>query len=90
MITVNIDGTKQAEEKIGNVHVYRVGKGKVREIFDADSWSKKSANTAKEIGFDATWAIMASYNGFAALAFKIFKPRIPFILTFKKVIQLNT
>lgn len=84
MITVNIDGTKQAEEKIGNVHVYRVGKGKYGKYLMPILGLKKALALQKEIGFDATWAIMASYNGFAALAFKIFKPRIPFILTLQE------
>lgn len=84
MITVNIDGKQEAEEKIGNVHVYRVGKGKVGKYLMPLLGVKKALDLHKEIDFDATWAIMASYNGFVALLFKMLKPSIPFILTLQE------
>lgn len=71
MITVNIDGKEQAEEKIGNVHVHRVGRGKLGK-YSMPFWGvRRALQLHYEIGFDATWAIMASYNAFAALMFKI-------------------
>ncbi len=84
MITVNIDGKQEAEEKIGNIFVHRVGKGKLGKYLLPIFGVKKALEFHKEFDFDATWAIMASYNGFAALVFKIFKPRIPFILTLQE------
>ncbi|HLP43875.1 MAG TPA: glycosyltransferase family 4 protein [Candidatus Nanoarchaeia archaeon] len=84
MITVNIDGKQKAEEKIGNVHVYRVGRGKVGKYLMPFLGVKKALSLQRENRFDATWSIMASYNGFAALMFKILKPQVPFILTLQE------
>ncbi len=84
MITINIDGNQNAEEKIGNVHVHRIGRGKLGKYLMPFGGVKRALDLHREIGFDATWSIMASYNGFAALLFKIFNPRTPFILTLQE------
>jgi glycosyltransferase involved in cell wall biosynthesis len=41
----------------------------------------KALSLNKTRKYDATWSLMASYNSFAAVFFKIKKPKIPFILT---------
>jgi len=78
-------------EKIGNVNVYRVGFGnnfdkillpflgflKARNIYNLS----KIQNLTSKIYI---WGIMASWGSLAALVFKIFYPRIPFLLTLQE------
>lgn len=82
MITPRLKKHLPEKEKIGNVFIYRIGKGnnwdKYRLIFHG--WKK-----ARELGnFHVVWSIMASYAGFAALRFKKKNPNIPFLLTLQE------
>ena len=43
MVTVNLDGRQAKKETIGNVNVYRVGKGKVSKYLFPLSGFKKAA-----------------------------------------------
>ena len=73
LLTINLDGKQKPEEKIGNVYVHRLDFGSIGRRFKigkylftfASAWRALSLN--KEFNFDITWAIMASYSGFAAL-----------------------
>lgn len=94
MLTVNLDGKQKREEQIGNVHVYRIGnrffKGRLARLFFTvlAVWKalqlQRGQNDQKGLKFDAIWAIMAGYGGFAALFYKYVKPQIPFILTLQE------
>ena len=78
-------------EKIGNVNVIRIGFGanfdkillpflgflKARNIYNLS----KIQNLTSKIYI---WGIMASWGSLAALVFKIFYPRIPFLLTLQE------
>lgn len=84
MITVNLDGQQKKEEQIGNVRVYRIGKGKQAKYF-FPFFAKKFANTLHEKNsYDLLWAIMANQAGLAASFFKKFHPKIPLLLTLQE------
>lgn len=81
MITARLDNKLPAIEKIGNIQVHRLGKGnhwdKYRLIWQGPRYALKLGH------FDALWAIMASYAGFAALRYKKRENR-PFLLTLQE------
>jgi glycosyltransferase involved in cell wall biosynthesis len=84
MLTVNIDGKQKKEEKIGNVCVHRIGSGYVGKLLFPFLASWRASKIHKNENFDATWAIMANYAGFAALFFKYLVPQVPFFLTLQE------
>ncbi len=81
MVTLHLDGDLPAYEKIGNVNVYRVGRGK---YFFTMMAAKKAASLHKERKYDAVWSMMANYAGFAALFFKMRHAKTPFILSLQE------
>jgi glycosyltransferase involved in cell wall biosynthesis len=82
MITARLDSTLPVEEKIGPVVVHRVGKG---TSFDKIRLILSGPALAHTLGkFDAVWAIMASYAGFAALRYKKKNSFTPFLLTLQE------
>jgi len=85
MITIG-DGRGIAEEKIGNVKVYRIshGAGLVQKLFFPFKAYKKAASLHKAEKFDAVWSIMASYAGYAGYLFKKKNLQVPFILTIQE------
>lgn len=82
MVTARLNKNLPAKEKIGNVIVYRFGKG--------DKWDKfrlifGGATFARSLGkFDLVWSIMASYAGFAALNYKKSHSSVPYLLTLQE------
>src|SRR3989338_9260347 len=82
LMTARLKKELPSVEKLGNVSVHRIGNGssfdKFRLIF---SGPKRALTLGK---FDAVWAIMASYGGFAALRYKKSNPHIPFLLTLQE------
>jgi teichuronic acid biosynthesis glycosyltransferase TuaC len=98
MITLRLDSKLPKFEKIGNVNVYRVGwASKQKEPSDSLPWYLhinkyalmftgfgKAFSLSRIKKYDAIWSIMATYNSFAALFFKLTHPRIPFILTLQE------
>jgi glycosyltransferase involved in cell wall biosynthesis len=87
MVTVRGKG-EAACEKIGNVTVYRTGLPFVGLTFNkyfflkAGFWKAVFLNRKNK--YDAVWSMMATYNSFAALFFKLFHPKIPFLLTLQE------
>lgn len=98
MVTLRLDASLPKYEKIGNVHVYRVGfSGNVKNSADslkfpwqlnkylmAITGYKKAVKLHKKYHYDAIWSMMATYNSFAALFFKLRCPKVPFILTLQE------
>lgn len=83
-------------ERIGNVNVYRVGP-KIHVIGSTmpsiSYFTKfqyvafaffKSLTLHYKRRYDFTWSVMASFNGFSALFFKLIHPKVPFILTLQE------
>ncbi len=83
-----------SSERIGNVTVYRTGPAWAGNSF-LRSWKIYkylfpffAFYTARKLNkkrrYDLTWAIMASYSGFAGLLFKLFYRNTPFLLTLQE------
>jgi len=84
LLTVNLDGCQKRQENIDGVNIFRMGKGSLGKLFFPFSAFFLARRLHKKNHYDATWAIMANYAGFAALFFKIFEPTVPFILTLQE------
>ena len=86
IVTARLDGKLPKFEKIGNVNVYRIGFG----VSMLDKYLLpflgflKAYNLHKKNHYRVLWSIMASYAGFGALFFKIFQPKVPFVLTLQE------
>jgi glycosyltransferase involved in cell wall biosynthesis len=98
MITLRFDSDLPKFERIGNVNVHRIGftkKGaqmkdlikfplKLNKILFPFLAFVKARKLHKEINYDGIWAMMAAYAGFAAMFFKLFNPRVPYLLTLQE------
>lgn len=95
MVTLRLDSNLPRFERIGNVNIYRVGWSSVQKTSsDSLPWYLhlnkylllftgflKASALHKKNKYNATWSLMATYNSFAALFFKLFHPKVPFIFT---------
>lgn len=95
MVTLRLDSSLPQFEKIGNVNIYRVGwSGRQRTSSDSLPWHlhlnkyamlwtafRKAGRLHRTRKYDAIWSLMATYNSFAALFFKLTHPEVPFIFT---------
>lgn len=82
MITARLSKDVPAFEKLGNVHVYRIGIGNALDKFRLIARGWKQAQALGK--FDVLWSIMASYGGFAALRYKKRNQSVPFLLTLQE------
>jgi glycosyltransferase involved in cell wall biosynthesis len=93
---VTLYAGKSRFERIGNVNVYRVGPHikimgntvprisyLVKFYYAAAAFFKGLALHRKR-KYDFIWSIMASFNGFSALFFKIIHPKVPFLLNLQE------
>lgn len=87
MVTLRFSPNDPEYEKVGNVHVYRIGKG------GSNRWAKfafqfsaaRAANRLHaEQHFDALWALMAHSAGVPAAIFKKHHPKIPYVLNLQE------
>jgi len=81
LITLRFNRKWPKSEKIGNVNVYRIGGGKLFFPFFA---FYKARQLHKKNGYDSVWSIMANRAGFAALFFKLWHPRVKYLLTLQE------
>jgi glycosyltransferase involved in cell wall biosynthesis len=81
LITNKFDAKWPTEEKIGQINVRRLGKGKKidKYLFPIRAF-RYALQLHKMVKFDFVWSIMAFYAGAAALFFK-YKTKIPYLLT---------
>jgi len=98
LVTLRFDKKLPKEEKVGNVFVHRLGfVGEMKETADSLSFplhynkyiytltgAWKGLQLHKKYHFSLVWGITANYAGFAALFFKLFKPKIPYLLTLQE------
>jgi glycosyltransferase involved in cell wall biosynthesis len=98
MVTNRFDSTLPKYEKVGNVHVHRIGITTMNPTMaDLKTWplnlnkalfqfsaAWKALSLHRQYHFDATWAMMAHSCGVPAALFKIAHPSIPFILTLQE------
>jgi len=85
MITALMKRSLPRQEKLGNVFVYRVGIGIpfFDKLYLAVFGHRLGLKLHQKNQFDVVWSIMASYNGFAALSFKL-KTQVKFLLTLQE------
>lgn len=95
LIALRLDSRLPLREKMGNVTVHRVGWSVAREVrTDSLPWHlhlnkyfyllsavRQAFALHRERPYDAIWSLMATYSSFAAVIFKLFRPRVPFIFT---------
>lgn len=98
LVCLRFDSSLPREEKIGRVHVHRIGFSRPNPT-PADlrkfplhlnkfffqflaPWKALSLHRAEP--FDAIWAMMAHSSGVPAALFKLFQPRVPYILTLQE------
>lgn len=95
MITLRLDKNLPKFERVGNVNVYRVGWAyNQRNSSDSLPWylhlnkyfllifgPLKALSLHKTRKYDTVWSLMATYNTFAALFFKLLKPKVKFVFT---------
>jgi glycosyltransferase involved in cell wall biosynthesis len=94
MICLRYDSTLPKVEKIGNVIVHRIGFTRpnptmadlrrfplhLNKFFFQFAAAWKAIRLCSEYRFDCTWAMMAHSCGVPAALFKLWHPRIPFVL----------
>lgn len=81
LITLRFDKKWAKREMVGNVNVYRIGGGKM--LFPLLAFCK-ACWLHKKNKYSAAWSIMANRAGFATLFFKIFFPKVKFLLTLQE------
>lgn len=81
MITLRFNEADLVFERVGNINIYRIDSSKNMYPFRAYALAKELH--AKN-GYDAVWAIMANWAGFAALFFKNAYKNVRFILTLQE------
>lgn len=93
MITYRFDSSWPRQEKIGNINIFRVGRGKKSEEYYGRPLAKilfvfqaawKAAQLHRQRRYCLTWAMMAAYAGAAGLFFKWLHPKTPFLLTLEE------
>ncbi len=81
LVTTRFSKSHLKKEKIGNCTIYRINTSKNLYPFKALFLATK---LHKAKAYDATWAIMANWAGFAALFFKFRFPEVSYILTLQE------
>ncbi len=100
MVTLRLDSHLPKVEKIGDVTIYRVGwTGGENLKVSPDSLPKflhlnkyampitalvKAISLHHKNKYDIIWSMMATYNSFAALFFKLLHPKVKFLLTLQE------
>ncbi len=93
LFTSRFDATWPEREMSGNAEVIRVGKGRSggnyygrfleKIVYVIRAW-RAAEREHRQRPFAATWAMMASYAGIAALLFKLRHPDVPMLLTLQE------
>ena len=81
LITARLDRKLSSEEMLGNLRVYRVGKGKLSKYLFPWLALKKAKELHQKNSYQIVWGIMAFWAGWAALKFKEKFPRVKYLLT---------
>ncbi|MBT4277471.1 glycosyltransferase [Candidatus Falkowbacteria bacterium] len=98
MVTLRFDRDLPKFERVGNVNVYRIGFTKpgakmedlvkyplkLNKLIFPFIACFKASKLHKKNKYDAIWAMMAAYAGFAAMFFKTRHPKVPYLLTLQE------
>ena len=81
LVTLRFDKKLPKFEKVGNVNIYRINSSKslfpFRAFFKAKKLHKKNS-------YGVIWSIMANRAGFATLFFKLWNPKVKYLLTIQE------
>jgi len=84
LVTVNLDGKQPTTERIGNITVHRVGRGRMSKYFFPITALRFATQLHRQKKFDIAWAIMANQAGLAASWFKKRFPEVKYLLTLQE------
>lgn len=98
LVTLRYDSALVKEELIGNVHVHRIGITSLHPTFqDLGKMplhlnkplyqflaAFKALQLQRRFHFDAIWSVMAHSAGVPAAIFKLFYPKMPYVLTLQE------
>lgn len=87
MVTLRFQRALLPYEKIGNVHVYRIGpigSGRIAKFIFQFAAALKGSALNKKHRYGAVWSMMAHSAGVPGALFKFFHPSVPFILTLQE------
>lgn len=98
LVCLRFDSNLPSEEQIGNVRVHRIGFSRpnptpadlrkfplhLNKFIFQCSAAWKALSLHREHHFDALWAMMAHSCGIPAALFKLFQPKVPYILTLQE------
>ena len=98
MVTLRMDSTLPAVEKVGNILVHRIGFAKpnptmadlrkfplhLNKFLFQFAAPFKAASLRRKYSYDAIWGMMAHSTGVPAGLFKTFFPTVPYILTLQE------
>ena len=81
MVTFRFNSSDKANEKIGNINVYRIDSSRLFFSYKAFLFAR---NLHRQHPYDIVWAIMANRAGLAALFFKKHFPQVKYVLTLQE------
>ena len=84
MLTVNLDGKQPSSEKIGNVNIYRIGRGQWSKYLFPWLAYHQACQLHLKNNYQTIWAMMANQAGWAALKFKKKFPAVKYLLTLQE------
>lgn len=98
LVCLRFDSNLPKEEKIGNVFVHRIGFTRknpsvedlrrfplhLNKLYFQFGAAWKALSLHRTMHFDAIWAVMAHSCGVPAALFKLFLPRVPYLLTLQE------
>ncbi len=98
LITLRFDKNLPKFERIGNVSVYRIGFSvydpktldlvkwplKINKFLFPFTACVKAISLHRKNHYNAIWAMMAAFAGFAATNFKFFNPRVKYLLSLQE------
>ena len=81
LVTLRFDKKLPKFERVGNVNVYRINSSKLLFPFMA---FLKGVKLNRRRKYSVVWSIMANRAGFAALFFKLWNPKVKYMLTLQE------
>lgn len=85
LITARRDDTLATRERIGNIEVFRVGRGgRWDKVLLPFQGLKKAISLHRDKNYDLVFALMASYGGLTAARFKKRFPGVPLLLNLQE------
>ena len=81
LVTLRFDKKLPKFERVGNVNVYRINSSKLLFPFMA---FLKGVKLNRRRKYSVVWSIMVNRAGFAALFFKLWNPKVKYMLTLQE------